>query len=56
MRFSGISRGSRLAAVDQKETREILLVVLDAGLQNLAAISLGGATTCDPGGIRQAVG
>src|SRR5882672_9559726 len=35
-------RRAGLAAADQKEAREIFLVVFDAGLQNFAAVYLGG--------------
>ena len=35
----GFARRARLAATDQKEAREILLVVFDAGFQNLPAIN-----------------
>src|ERR1700704_5659260 len=47
-RFAGASRGAQRAAVNEKETREIFLVVLDSGLQNFSSIYVCSSSACGP--------
>src|SRR5271166_4037012 len=47
---------SRLSPPDEKKTREVLLVILDAGLQNLSAINFGGPSAGNACRIAQTLG
>src|SRR5580704_323931 len=49
----GATSRAWLPALDQKETSEVLLVILDAGLQNSCSINLGSPPTGNSGRVAQ---